>query len=70
MSRLYLRCVICGRQQADGLLSRAAWVHVVRADRSSASACPTCKETHSDVEQRLHSVDVSTTGYGGVYRTA
>jgi hypothetical protein len=70
MSRLYLLCAICGRQQADGLLSRAAWVHVVRADRSNVSACPTCKETHSDLEQRLHSLEASPPRYGGVYRTA
>ena len=25
MSRLYLRCVVCSRQQADGLISGAAW---------------------------------------------
>jgi hypothetical protein len=25
MSRLYLRCVLCSRQQADGLISGAAW---------------------------------------------
>ena len=25
MSRLYLVCAICGRRQADGLLSGAAW---------------------------------------------
>jgi hypothetical protein len=69
VSRLYLRCAICGRQQADGLLSRAAWVHVVRADRSSASVCPTCKETHSDLEKRLDASE-PTSGFGGVYRTA
>jgi hypothetical protein len=63
MSRLYLRCEICGRQQADGLLSRANWGHVVRDDRSTASACPNCKETHSDWEQRLHS-EPATPNYG------
>jgi hypothetical protein len=69
MSRLYLRCAICGRQQADGLLSRAAWVHVVRADRSNVSACPSCKAAHSDVEQRLHASEPAT-GLGGLSRTA
>jgi hypothetical protein len=53
MSRLYLRCELCGRQQADGLLSRAHWGHVLRPDRTNASACPTCKEAHSDWERRL-----------------
>jgi hypothetical protein len=70
MSRLYLSCGICGRQQADGILSRASWGHVVRSDRSSVCACPSCKETHSDWEQRLHTGD-SQSQYGtGLYRTA
>jgi hypothetical protein len=52
MSRLYLRCVICDRQQADGLISGAAWgrlelppgAHVEHpALKGSAfRACPQC----------------------------
>jgi hypothetical protein len=52
MSRLYLRCVICSRQQAEGLLSGAAWGrlelpagtaldHPALAG-SSLRACPSC----------------------------
>jgi hypothetical protein len=53
MSPLYLRCEMCGRQQADGLLSRSSWGHVSLADGKNASACPDCKGKHSDWEQRL-----------------
>jgi hypothetical protein len=52
MSRLYLRCVLCGRQQANGLLSGAAWgrlelppgvaVHHPAVRDTSARACPAC----------------------------
>jgi hypothetical protein len=28
MSRLYLVCAICGRRQADGLISGAAWARM------------------------------------------
>jgi hypothetical protein len=71
MSRLYLRCVICGRQQADGLLSRSAWGHVERADRTSASACPSCKEAHSDWEERLQAGNTAPRyGGDGLYQSA
>jgi hypothetical protein len=52
MSRLYLRCGICGRQQADGLLSRGAWGHL-QLNGGAVSACPTCKQSHGDWQQRL-----------------
>jgi hypothetical protein len=68
MSRLYLRCRICGRQQAVGLLSRASWGHVERPDDTSASACPTCKENHADWEQRLLN-EQAPPAYGGGYRS-
>jgi hypothetical protein len=52
MSRLYLRCVLCSRQQAEGLLSGAAWgrlelpagaiVHHPGVRDSTARACPSC----------------------------
>lgn len=52
MSRLYLRCVLCSRQQAEGLLSGAAWgrlelpaganVHHPAVRDSTACACPSC----------------------------
>ena len=53
MSRLYLRCGLCGRQQADGLLSRGYWGHLDAGNGSALRACPTCKEQHSDWESRL-----------------
>jgi hypothetical protein len=49
---LYLRCGLCGRQQADGLLSRGYWGHVDVAE-VILRACPTCKEQHHDWEERL-----------------
>ena len=52
MSRLYLRCVICSRQQAEGLISGAGWgrlelpqgAHVEHPalNGSTFRACPTC----------------------------
>jgi hypothetical protein len=53
MSRLYLSCGFCGRQQADGLLSRGYWGHLEFVDRPALRACPTCKEQYSDWENRL-----------------
>jgi hypothetical protein len=53
MSPLYLRCGMCGRQQAEGILSRASWGHVSLSNGKSASACPECKEKHSDWQQRV-----------------
>jgi hypothetical protein len=53
MSRLYLRCGLCGRQQADGLLSRGYWGHLDAGNGSALRACPTCKEQHTDWEGRL-----------------
>jgi hypothetical protein len=57
MSRLYLHCRLCGRKQADGLLSRGYWGHIVVTNGTSLSACPTCKERYSDWEQRLQAPD-------------
>ncbi|MGH3024758.1 MAG: hypothetical protein ACRDNI_13960 [Gaiellaceae bacterium] len=53
MSRLYLCCGLCGRQQADGLLSRGYWGHLDAGNGHALRACPTCKEQHSDWETRL-----------------
>jgi hypothetical protein len=53
MSPLYLRCGVCGRQQAEGILSRTSWGHVSLSDGKNASACPECKDKHSDWEQRI-----------------
>ena len=63
MSRLFLRCVLCGRQQADGLISRATWGHLPvppQLDTPHASgregmlrACPQCVDRHPDWRERL-----------------
>lgn len=53
LSRLFLHCGLCGRKQADGLLSRAAWGHLALAGNGTASACPTCKEANVDWEEQL-----------------
>jgi hypothetical protein len=53
MSRLYLYCGLCGRQQADGILSRGYWGHLEVTSTQVLRACPTCKEQHGDWEERL-----------------
>jgi hypothetical protein len=53
MSRLYLICGLCGRRQADGLLSRGYWGHLTTGNGQELRACPTCKEQHTDWEARL-----------------
>jgi hypothetical protein len=50
---LYLNCGLCGRKQADGLLSRGLWGHVQTNPHGSLQVCPTCKETHSDWQSRV-----------------
>jgi hypothetical protein len=73
MSRLYLRCGLCGRQQADGLLSRGYWGHLDVGNGSAVRACPTCKEQHVDWEDRLRSLGPDahdTSAFGGGYNTS
>jgi hypothetical protein len=55
MSPLYLVCGLCGRRQADGLLSRGHWGHLDAGPPYGAlQACPTCKEQFSsDWRDRL-----------------
>ena len=63
MSPLYLRCVLCSRQTADGLLSRNAWgvlelppsAEVARPDLRGAKlrACPACLQRRPDWQQRM-----------------
>jgi hypothetical protein len=58
---LYLHCVICGRKQADGLISGAAWGRLevpaavahpaIRG--TTARACPTCIGRHADWQDRV-----------------
>jgi hypothetical protein len=62
MSRLYLRCVLCSRQQAQGLISGAAWgrlelpagavVHHPGVRDSTALACPACVGGNPDWQER------------------
>ena len=61
MSRLYLVCAICDRQQADGLISGAAWARVElppgtaiehpAVKGSMLLTCPSCKESDPTWEQ-------------------
>ena len=53
MSPLFLICGLCGRQQAEGLLSRGYWGHLGITTERTLRACPTCKEQHGDWEERL-----------------
>ena len=74
MSRLYLRCVICSRQQADGLISGAAWgrrelpAHA-QVDHpalvgSALRACPSCIGGDPHWQNRvLTSLGISAEGF-------
>ena len=53
MSRLFLHCELCGRRQADGLLSRGYWGHLDIANGHTLRACGDCKNAHADWEDRL-----------------
>ncbi|MDH4103518.1 MAG: hypothetical protein OEW52_08860 [Thermoleophilia bacterium] len=63
MSRLYLRCASCSRQQADGLISGATWgrlelPHGAEIEHpalkgSMFRVCPACMERHPDWEASL-----------------
>jgi len=63
MSRLYLLCVICSRQQADGLISGAAWgrlelppgseIEHPALKGSTFRCCPTCAERHPDWKESV-----------------
>jgi len=63
MSRLYLRCAICSRQQAEGLISGAAWgrlelppdaeIEHPALRGSTFRACPTCIGRHPDWQDQL-----------------
>jgi hypothetical protein len=75
MSRLYLLCVVCSRQQADGLISGAAWGRLelpATADvqhpalkGSMFRCCPACVERHPDWQaELLASLGLSQNGAG------
>jgi len=50
---LYLTCGLCGRKQAEGLLSRSLWGHLEQTPYGPLRACPTCRERDSDWQGRL-----------------
>ncbi|CAN5309588.1 hypothetical protein BH18ACT14_BH18ACT14_07780 [soil metagenome] len=50
---LLLHCTLCGRKQADGLLSRNAWGHLPLDDGSVLRACFSCRGQYSDWDVRL-----------------
>lgn len=52
-SRLNLHCELCGRRQANGLLSGAAWGKVELSPELVLRACPPCKNAYPDWESRL-----------------
>jgi hypothetical protein len=56
MSTLYLHCELCGRRQADGLLSRAAWGHVQLPSGETKQACRTCTSSTADWQDRLRAL--------------
>jgi hypothetical protein len=68
MSRLFLHCALCGRKQADGLLSRGYWGQLDTGNGTPLRACPTCKGTHADWEDRLRGAlgggSPASAGYG------
>ncbi len=68
-----LTCGLCGRKQAEGLLSRGLWGHAEGRDGRKVSACPPCKGNYRDWEQRLLvSVKEDATGgprAGAVYKS-
>lgn len=75
MSRLFMDCGLCGRKQAEGLLSRGHWGHLHLESGHVLRACPTCKQTHADWDHRLLAVvgsrDLGLSDpprFGGVYR--
>ena len=52
MPGLFLHCGLCGRKQADGLLSRGHWGHYETSERT-LRACPSCKHQYQDWTERL-----------------
>jgi hypothetical protein len=71
-----MSCALCGRKQAHGLLSHAAWGQVDVDGGSLHRVCPTCKEEHRDWEDRARATVIAMGadeetlqgGFGGSYR--
>ena len=61
---LYLTCGLCGRKQADGILSRGLWGHV-EGTHGSLQACPTCKEANLNWQERLVAAASGSSGHAG-----
>ena len=53
MSPLFLHCTLCGRKQAEGLLSRGLWGHAQLENGTAVSACPACKAADPDWDLRV-----------------
>jgi hypothetical protein len=63
MARLYLRCAFCSRQQAEGILSGAAWGRLELPQGAEIEhpalrgtelrACPSCTQRHPDWQAQL-----------------
>ena len=81
MSRLYLRCALCDRQQAEGLISGAAWGRFELPDGVTAEhpalkgtllrACPTCIGRHPDWQERImRALGLHDSGDGGQLQVA
>ena len=68
---LYLTCGLCGRKQADGLLSRGLWGHLEETPHGTLRACPTCKEANSNWQERLVQATAGSPSYasGAAYRS-
>ncbi|CAN5369304.1 hypothetical protein BH20ACT13_BH20ACT13_16550 [soil metagenome] len=74
MSRLYLRCALCSRQQAEGLISGAGWgrlelppgaqVEHPALNGSTLRACPSCMSRDPHWHDRVLGALELTPGFG------
>jgi hypothetical protein len=64
MSRLFMTCALCGKRQAEGLLSRGAWGHFEVSEGHFLRACPRCKAQYVDWEQRVQASVAGDTPFG------
>lgn len=64
MSRLFLRCLLCERQQADGLLSGATWARIPvttsvehpAVKEGVTRVCPWCQNADAGWRARVDAV--------------
>jgi glycerophosphoryl diester phosphodiesterase len=59
---LYLTCGLCGRKQAEGLLSRRRWSHLEDTPYGPLRACPLCQSRHPDWRSALLAVAAGVVG--------